>query len=117
MFNSIIADLRCPVTGEIAEDSEIQIKWQAWEARALSVYRLGDTLEEIEEEWNNTWIRTDYICASCSRRSTGRFGEYIRTADQEWHNVFVRIEDGRVAEILSEEEFGSTGVSEYVEYD
>jgi hypothetical protein len=35
MFNSIMADLRCPKTRDIAKDCEIQIKWQ--EKRKYSV--------------------------------------------------------------------------------
>ena len=45
---------------EVANDTEIQIKWQAREARALTVYHLGDVLDDIEAEYNDRWIRTDY---------------------------------------------------------
>jgi hypothetical protein len=72
MFNSIIADLRCPARQEVARDSEIQIKWQMPEARALAIYRVGDVLEDIEAEYDNTWVRTDYICRVCSKQTIGR---------------------------------------------
>ncbi len=117
MFNSIYADLRCPLKKEIAKDTEIQIKWQEWEARVLGVYRLGDTLDQIEEEYDNIWIRTDYICSACSRHTTVRGGmRFVKTEDQSRHHVFVRIENGRIAEILTEEEFEKTGATEFVDY-
>ncbi len=117
MFNSIYADLRCPLRKEITKDTEIQIKWQAREARVLDVYRLGDTLDQIEEEYDNTWTRTDYICSACSRHTMGRDGmRFIRTADQSRHYVFVRIENGKIAEILPEEEFEKVGVTKFVDY-
>ncbi len=28
----------------------------------LKRYEMVDVLENIEEEYNNTWIRTDFIC-------------------------------------------------------
>ncbi len=55
VFNSIMADLRCPTRGEVSRDTEIQIKWQAPAVRALSVYRLGDVLDDIELHYDNTW--------------------------------------------------------------
>ncbi len=85
MFNSIIADLRCPTKQDIGSGAEIQIKWQVQAARALTVYHLGDVLEDIEAEYDNTWIKTDYICSVCSRHTTGRKGiTYIKTEDQQW---------------------------------
>jgi len=117
MFNSIFADLRCPMKGEVSRNSEIQIKWQAPEARALAVYRLGDVLDQIEEQYDNAWIRTDYICNVCSKHTTGRSGtKYIKTEDQSRHFVFVRIEKARIREILTEEEFEKTGIKDFVRY-
>lgn len=63
MFNSIHADLVCPVEGQIGRDTEIQIKWQKLQARLLTVYHLGDLLEDLDAEFNNQWVRTEYICA------------------------------------------------------
>ena len=117
MFNSIYADLRCPKKQGISRDTEIQIKWQAYRARVLETYHLGDVLDDIEPEYDNTWIQTDYICRVCSRHTTGRDGsKYIRTEDQSRHFVYVRIEKGRICEILTQEEFGKTGVTDVVEY-
>jgi hypothetical protein len=117
MFNSIYADLPCPTRQKISRNTEIQIKWQVREARTLAVYHLGDVLEDIEPEYDNTWIRTDYICGVCSKYTIGRKGmRFIKTEDQSRHFVFVRVERGRIAEILTEEQFKKTGVTEFVEY-
>ena len=117
MFNCIVADLRCPTRHELSRDTEIQIKWQAPAARALSVYRLGDVLDDIELEYDNTWIRTDYICHVCSTYTTGKGGiAYIKTDDQKRHPVYVRTEHGKICEIVTEDEFERTGAADFVEY-
>ena len=117
MFNSIYADLRCPTKQEVGSDIEIQIKWQTRESRVLAVYRLGDVLEDLEPEFDNTWIRTDYICPVCSQHTIGKHGiRYIKTEDQRWHLVFVRTEKGKICEILTEDEFEKTGVTNFVQY-
>ena len=116
MFNSIVADLRCPTKQELGSDTEIQIKWQGREARALTVYHLGDVLEDIEPEYDNSWIRTDYICRVCSTHTTRNNGiSYIKTDDQRRHPVFVRIDHGKVCEILTEVEFEKTSVADFVQ--
>jgi len=116
MFNSIVADLRCPTKQDVGRDTEIQIKWQVREARALTVYHLGDVLEELEAEYDNTWIRTDYICRVCSKQTTGKNGiTYIKTDDQRRHPVFVRIDQGKICQMLTEEEFEKTGVTAFVD--
>ncbi len=35
MFNTILSDLMCPKREEIARDTEIQCKWQAWGFRVV----------------------------------------------------------------------------------
>ena len=115
MFNSICAKVLCPLAGHVTENVEIQIKWQVPWARVLAVYHLGDTLPDIEPEYNNTWIKTDYICPSCSKHTTGRSGmKFIKTEDQCWHDVFVRIQDGKICQILTPQEFEQTGVHNFV---
>jgi hypothetical protein len=116
MFNSIIADLCCPTRQEVARDTEIQIKWQIHEARALNVYHVRDVLEDIEAEYDNTWIRTDYICRVCSKHTIGKNGiAYIKALDQQRHPVFVRVDHGGICEVLTEEEFTKLGVADYVD--
>ena len=115
MFNSIYADLLCPVGKKISKDTEIQIKWQKQEARILARYHPGDCLEDLDEEFNNNWIRTEYICEVCSKRRKGRDGgDYISTDGQQWHYVFVHINQGRVRDILTEKEFHGRGVKDFV---
>jgi hypothetical protein len=116
MFNSIYADLLCPEQQEISRDTEIQIKWQHPRSRTLNVYHQGDILEDLEDEYNNTWIRTDYICHVCSRHTTGHHGiAYIKVEDQQRHHVFIRIENAMICEILTEEEFLQKGITTFVE--
>ena len=117
MFNSIYADLLCPLAEQVAKNAEIQVKWQQREARLLDVYHLGDTLPQIDREYNNTWIRTDYTCTLCSKHTTGRDGtKFIKTEDQNRHLVFVRIQDAKIRDILTEKEFDKTGIRNFVTY-
>ena len=117
MFNSIYADLLCPVKKEVSKNTEIQIKWQKYEARVLDVYHVGDFLEDIEGEWDNNWIRTDYICKVCSKQSRYKDDFYIKVDDQQRHFVFVNVQQGWIKEILPEEEFKKRGIKNYVQYD
>lgn len=117
LFNSIFADLYCPTKGGTSKNTEIQIKWQKPEVRGINSYRVGDVLEEIENEYNDTWIRTDFICNICSKFTKGWKGmEYIKSEDQSRHIIFVRIEDGKICEILSEEGFHKIGAVDFVDY-
>jgi hypothetical protein len=116
MFNTIVADLPCQETGKISENTEIQIKWQASEARVLDVYRTGASLPNLLSEYNNTWVRTDYICSVCSPKTTGHNRRlYIRTDDQRRHIAFVEIRNGKVCCILSESEFQQKGINDFID--
>ncbi len=106
LFNSIFTDLYCPTKGRMSKNTEIQIKWQDPKFRGISSYHVGDVLEEIEDEYNDTWIRTDFICNVCSKLTKGWKGmEYIKSEDQSRHIIFVRIENSKICEIISKEEF------------
>ena len=79
--------------------------------------RAGRKSEEIEEEYDNTWIRTDYICKVCSKYTRGYDGTpYIKATDQKQHPVFVQIENGRIRDILGEETFEKQGMKSFVDY-
>ena len=105
MFNSIIAELPCPTIDKVAS-GEIQIKWQTPAKRAGSVYYLGDTLDDIMPEYENVWIKTDFVCEACSRRTESRHGQsFIKPMDQQRHIVFVQIENGTIRQIASEDDF------------
>ena len=117
LFNSIFADLYCPSKSRISKNTEIQIKWQDQKVRGINSYRIGDVLEEIENEYNKTWIRTDFICNVCSKLTKGRKGmEYIKLEDQSRHNIFVRIANSKICGILSEEEFNKIEEKNFVDY-
>ena len=116
MFNTIVADIPCPETGKLSKDTEIQIKWQDRDARVLDVYRTGNSLPDLLSKYNNTWVRTDYICNACSPKTTGYKGvPYIRSDDQRWHIAFVEIKNGRVCRVFSEAEFQELEVSEFTD--
>ena len=77
----------------------------------------GDVLEDIETEYDNTWIRTDYICNVCSKHTSGKNGiTFIKTVDHQRHPVFVHIDQGKICEIVSEQEFEETGIADFVHY-
>jgi hypothetical protein len=115
MFNSIYADLRCSVKSEVAKDTEIQIKWQTPAARGMAAYRAGDTLDDLQAEFDNTWIMTDYICPVCSKYTIGKGGiSYIKVLDQQRHPVFVHVEHGKICQVLAEDEFKKLGIADFV---
>lgn len=116
MFNSIYSDLLCPDIKQVSKNTEIQIKWQKPESRTLNVYQTGDTLGNIEDEYNNNWIRTDYICKVCSKKTKGQYGDFIKVADQQRHYVFIHIKESRICEILTEKEFKQKGIKTFVKY-
>ena len=115
MFNTIFAEIPCTRAKDENKAAEsIQIKWQVKEARALDSYGVGDSIPQLMPEFDNTWIKTDYICHVCSAKTVGWKGkEYIKSVDQQWHVVFVEIRAGRLCRILSEIEFADTLVTDY----
>lgn len=116
MFNSIYADLMCPKRKKITKNTEIQIKWQGQEYRLLNVYHLGDTLEGLLSKYDNTWVRTDYICDSCSKHEIGRFGNFIKVEDQKIHYVYIKIKNSKIHDIYSAKEFKKKGIKKFVKY-
>jgi len=99
MFNSIFADIYCPRRKEVGRETEIQIKWQFPELKKLAAYRLGDVIDGIQANYDNAWIRTDYICNVCSPQMTTKEGiTFIKVNDQQRHTIFVRVENGRIRE-------------------
>jgi hypothetical protein len=118
MFNSIYSDIICPKTGKVCKSTEIQIKWQNRDSRILESYRLGDRLNDLLEEYNNSWIRTDFICDVCSKKTIGYKGKrFIKTDDQVRHFVFVKIENSVISEIIGENEFIKRNVDKFIKYD
>ena len=117
MFNSIHADLLCLKRKKVSKNTEIQIKWQSSENRVLNSYHSGDFLEGLLSEYNNTWIRTDYICEICSKHTKGHDSfSFIKVVDQKRHYVFIRIKDSKIYDILTSKEFKKKGIKKYVIY-
>ena len=113
MFNSIIAGLPCSTNGERVSGM-IQIKWQIPTARSCAAYYVGDTLEDLMPEYDNTWVQTDFVCESCSPRTAGRSGQsFIKVMDQQRHIVFVRIEQSRIIEIISEQDSQTASITHF----
>ena len=113
MFNSIMADLPC-VASKVAARGEIQIKWQSPEKRSGEVFYVGDVLDSILPEYDNVWIKTDFVCEACSPRTKARDGtSFIKVMDQRRHFIFVRIENGRILQIISEDDFKALNIDGY----
>ncbi len=113
MFNSIMAELHC-VAKEEAARGEIQIKWQSPANRSGEVFYLGDTLDGIMPEYDNVWVQTDFVCEACSPRTKARDGtSFIKVMDQQRHIIFVRIENGRILQIIGEDDFKALNIAAY----
>jgi hypothetical protein len=113
MFDSIYAELECPETKK-SEKQEIQIKWRDF--RLLENFKTGDKIKDIWLQYNNAWIRANYLCGSCSKKTKGKNWDYIKANDQRWHYCFVRIENKKIASVLAEKEFLRLGIEDYVRY-
>lgn len=113
MFNSIMADLPC-VAKKVATRGEIQIKWQSSEKRSGEVFYLGDTLDGILPEYDNVWVQTDFVCEAYSPRTKARDGtSFIKVMDQRRHIIFVLIENGRILQIIGEDDFQTLNIADY----
>lgn len=111
MFDTVAATLECPVRKE-SKERQILVKWK--DDRRFDVFRQGDTIDEISPEYNNAWIRSDYVCESCSHLTHGRHGNFVKTDDQIRHYCYIRTENGVVAEVLSGDDFFKLGIEGYV---
>lgn len=115
MFNTIVAPLTCPLTGRLLPRIEIQIKWQDYGVLALATYAIGDRLDDLEPSYDQTWVKTDFICDACSQHQRGGEGRaYIPTQSQVWHPVYVEVGDAVIRRVLNEAEFAAIGVTDFV---
>ena len=117
MFNRTMVKLKCPILDKLASDCEIQFKWQDHYSLMLTDYKIGDLLEDLLVKYNNIWIRVDYICTECSKKSNCRFGPYIKTEDQSRHFAYVLVEECKLIEIISEADFKTRNINNFVIYD
>jgi len=114
MFDIISAELECPETKK-SEKQEIQIKWRKF--RSLDHFAVGSSIDDVWPEYDNNWIKADYVCKSCSKKTKGEYGPFIKIDDQKRHYCFVKMEKGRIRSILDEKDFAKLGIEKYVIYD
>jgi len=100
LFDTIIAELECPAK-KLKRAGEIQIKWSP--RRSLRIYRIGGIVD-LDEEYKG-WIRENYVCNVCSKKTKGKFSDYIKVEDQKRHECYIHIKENKILEILSEKEF------------
>lgn len=98
----IIAELACPEK-KVAEEHQIHIEWR--EKMRFHVFQVGDVIEGLFPKYSSAWIRTQYVCNSCSGKGYCSQGAFIRNQAERWHPCYIRMEDGKVAEIITQEEF------------
>jgi len=68
----------------------------------------------MQPGFDNTWVKTGFICEACSRHETGWQGKpYIPTAGQVWHPVYVEMREGRICRIVNQQEFVAVGLKEF----
>ena len=104
LFDTIIAELECPEKNK-REEEEIQIKWSP--RRMLNVYHIGDVVD-LDKNYS-LWIKEDYVCNCCSKKTKGRFGSYIGVEDQKRHDCYIRIEKNKITSVLPERKFKKLG--------
>lgn len=105
--------IRCPVTGKEL-DEKIYNKWRK-DRTEMTSFHVGDFVEGLEKEYQNNWIKTDYICHACSKLTHGKYGKFVKTDDQVRHPCYVLIENNVIKEVLNEEEFLQKGATEFYE--
>lgn len=109
MYDSLIARLECPEK-RVSSDIEIQFKWSD---SLLDTYRIGDQLES--GPYGNIWIHEDYLCMLCSETEPAMlggkpFGTSIKKSV--YHAAFMHIDNGKILDVLSENEFKAKYVKE-----
>ena len=114
MFNSIYADMRCPVTGLVTKDAELQIKWQEKSSRLLEEYRIGSSLAGLPERYRDAWIQDKYFCDFCLKKTAA--GDEVERRSG-WHCFFVRMEHGKIIDVLDEETFPKSSVTKFIIHD
>ena len=82
LFDALVAELECLATRK-KEKQLIQIFFR--DCYRDKTYHIGSTLDNLPPEYNNTWIRTDYVCESCSPKTKGKIRDFVKTEDQRRH--------------------------------
>lgn len=100
-FDDLIVRLKCPTTGQEKEEYlQLFIRKSCVDAKT---YRVGSEVEL--DKVNTVWFSTDYVCNQCSKKTKGRSGEYIRTEDQSRHNCYINMQQNKILEVITEQEF------------
>jgi hypothetical protein len=112
-FDNLITNLKCPNTQQYKEEPlQLFIRKTRID---MQTYEVGAT---IPLDKNNTlWFSTDYVCNQCSKKTKSKHGEYIRTEDQSRHNVFINMQDNKILEVLTQEEFDKRGIQQCPDQD
>ena len=108
LYDTIYATLRCPVTEE-ENELEIQIKWtnpyySGAGRTCMRRFRVGEQLPFGPQ--GDLWLPKEGACKKC--------GEYRLISKNEkqivrpgLHNLYIHLDNGRILEIISEQEFDS----------
>ncbi len=112
MFDLIDAKLKCSVIKKTLEH-KIYVKWR--ENRSFEHFKIGDKIKDLISEYNNIWIKTDYICESCSKKTKSKnYGDYVKVEDQKRHDCFIKIKNKQLKQILNAGEFYKLDVKRYI---
>ena len=112
-FDDLIVELRCPNTQKTTEEHlQLFIRESCVDAQT---YKVGSIIPL--DKHNTLWFSTDYICNQCSKKTKGKYGDYVRTEDQSRHNVFINMQDNKILEVLTQEEFDKRGIQQCPDQD
>lgn len=113
LVDFLYTKIKCTATGKEL-DEEICNKWRK-DRTEMTSFHVGDSVEGLEKEYQDNWIKTDYICHACSKLTQGGYREFVKTDDQVRHACYVLIENSVIKEVLNEEEFMKRGITEFYE--
>jgi hypothetical protein len=111
LFDYIVAPLACPER-KVTEEQHIHVEWR--ENTHIGILHIGDVIEGLFPRYISGWIQTQYLCNSCSEKRLIPQGEFIPVEGQQWHPCYVRMQDGKVLEVLAQEDFSGRKISHFV---
>lgn len=110
--DTLAAKLECPETGQVVQQS-IQIFFR--DCYRDKSYNVGDLLDNLPPGYDNTWIQTDYVCQACSPKTERGGYSFVARDDQRRHICYIHVENSTITEVISEKEFDSRGIEDYVQ--
>ena len=105
MYDSILTDIKCCNTGKVNR-AEVQINWT--NETSLRVFNIGDTIPYLHKLYDNTWVKTDYLCHLCSKKVTTSSSDgsiFSGRTEHVRHVCYVNVVNGKILEVLSEPEY------------